>query len=74
MERSAGQTEVQGERLALPPLMTTREVAQALELDPREVNRLANEGILKPVRGFRNPMKFYRETVQNWLNGEGGKR
>jgi excisionase family DNA binding protein len=54
--------------------MTTREVAQAIGITTREVNRMVNEGTLRHVRGFRKPMKFYREEILRWLRGEEAKR
>jgi DNA-binding Lrp family transcriptional regulator len=54
----------------LKPIMTTREVAQALGLAEQEVRRLEAEGILKRLRGFSCPMKFSGHQILEWLKGE----
>ena len=50
-------------------IMTTRDAAEMLAISPREVRRLADEGILKPLPGFRKPLKFSWYQVQAWLKG-----
>jgi hypothetical protein len=55
-------------------IMTTHEVAEYCGITDKEVCRLAAEGILKPVRGFRKPKKFSFYQIQMWIDGEDQKR
>ncbi|GEM_PF-3816259 len=54
----------------LKPLMTLREVAEALDISVKEARRLEHEGVLKPLRGYYNPHKFSGYQVSRWLDGE----
>ena len=54
----------------IKPIMTTREVAQALGLAAQEVRRLEAEGVLKRLRVFNCPMKFSGHQILEWLKGE----
>lgn len=50
-------------------IMTTKEVAEFLGIKENEVRRLAQEGALKRLRGFRKPFKFSRHKVIEYLDG-----
>lgn len=49
------------------PIMTTKEVAELLGLSMKEVRRLQAEGHLKSLKGFRNPLKFNRSKIVEYL-------
>ena len=48
---------------------STAELAAYLGVSCQEVRRLADEGILKPLRGFRKPFKFSWYEIHKWMNG-----
>lgn len=48
-------------------IMTTKEASQYLGISEWEVRRLADERILKPLRGFRKPMKFSFHKIKEYL-------
>jgi hypothetical protein len=52
-------------------IYTTTEAADFLGLKPQEIRRLADIGALRPLRGFRKPLKFAWHEIAKWL--EGGK-
>jgi excisionase family DNA binding protein len=51
-------------------IMTTKEVAEYLGISEWEVRRLADEKILKSLRGFRKPKKFSFHKIKAYLDGE----
>jgi excisionase family DNA binding protein len=52
------------------PIMTTKEVSEYLGITIKEVIRLQDEGSLKSLKSFRNPLKFCREKVEEFLKKE----
>jgi hypothetical protein len=50
--------------------MKTSEVASALQVSEEEILRLAKERVLKPLRGYRRPLRFSGTQIEKWLNGE----
>lgn len=61
----------QDDRDDLPRLMTVREVAAAARLEPGTIRKRVQRGLEpQPVRLGRN-VRFRRDDVKRWLNGEG---
>lgn len=54
----------------LKPVMTTQEVAKTLGLSSKEVRRLEERGVIKRLRGTKNPIKFSGHQIDQWLKGE----